>query len=203
VTRRSRADEHEEFYRTQLGKDVLDEEVRLLMDRLPERGRVLSAGCGIGVHEATMQARRPELQVLCLDLQREMVALVPAGLHALQGDMTALPFPDGTFDGAFVVTALELVPEPAVAVAELARVLRPGGALVLLALNPVSQWGRDRLRQLPATWGTLEDLVAMVEAAMGSPADVEPSLNLEGDVLREAVGMEDAALLVVTARVPS
>ncbi len=200
MTRRPRADEHEEFYRTQLGKDVLDEEVRLLMERLPERGRVLSTGCGIGVHEATLQARRPELQVLCLDLQREMVALVPAGLYAIQGDMAALPFPDGTFDGAFVVTALELVPEPSLALVDLARVLRPGSPLVLLALNPGSRWGRDRLLQLPATWGTLEDLVAMVEEATGSPAGVEPFMNLEGEELREASGLVDAALLVVTSR---
>jgi ubiquinone/menaquinone biosynthesis C-methylase UbiE len=43
----------------------------------------------------------------------------------------ALPFPDDCFDGAYLVTVLGEIPRPAVALAELRRVLKPGGRLVI------------------------------------------------------------------------
>ena len=43
----------------------------------------------------------------------------------------ALPFPDGHFDAAYLVTVLGEIPRPAAALAELRRVLKPGGRLVI------------------------------------------------------------------------
>ena len=83
----------------------------------------------------------------------------------------------------------------------MARVIRPGGSLVLLTLNPVSKWGHDRLGELPAPWGSLEGLVAMVEAATGGLVNVDHAMNLEDDVLQESTGLEDAALLILTSKV--
>jgi SAM-dependent methyltransferase len=199
--RRPRADEHEDFYRTSLGKEVLDAEVELLLDLLPEEGRVLSIGCGIGVHEAALRERRPAMELTCSDLQDEMLRSAPADLHLVRADMTDLPFPDGTYDAVYEITALVFVDDPEKALFEMARVIRPGGSLVLLTLNPLSKWGRDRLGELPAPWGELEGLVAMVEAATGGVVNVDHALNLEDDVLQESTGLEDAALLILTSKV--
>ncbi len=203
MTRRPRADEHEDFYRTGLGKEVLDAEVELLLDLLPEEGRVLSIGCGIGVHEAALRERRPAMELTCSDLQDEMLRSAPSDLDLVRADMTVLPFPDGTYDAVYEITALVFVNDPEKALSEMARVIRPGGRLVLLSLNPLSKWGRDRLRQLPAPWGELEGLVAMVEAATGGVVHVDHALNLEDDVLRESTGLEDAALIVLVSERPT
>ena len=198
---RPRADEHEEFYRTSLGQEVLDAEVELLLDLLPEEGKVLSIGCGIGVHEAALRERMPGIQLTCSDLQDEMLRSAPSDLHLVQADMADLPFPDGTFDAVYEITALVFVKDPEKALFEMARVIRPGGSMVLLTLNPVSKWGLDRLGDLPAPWGSLEGLVAMVEAATGGLVNVSHALNLEHDDLRESTGLEDAALLILTSEV--
>ena len=203
MTRRARADEHEEFYRTSLGLDVLEAEVELLLDLLPEEGKVLSIGCGIGVHEAALMERRLDLELTCSDVQQEMLRVVPSYLPSVQADMTALPFPDNTFDAVYEITALIFVPDPERALAEMARVTRPGGRLVLLTLNPVSKWGRDRLREMPAPWGELEGLVALVEAATGGTVSVDHTMNLEEDFLQESTGLEDAALLVLVSEKPT
>ena len=203
MTRRPRADEHEDFYRTSLGKEVMDAEVELLLDLLPEEGRVLSIGCGIGVHEAALRERRPAMELTCSDLQDEMLRSAPSDLHLVRADMTDLPFPDGTYDAVYEITALVFVEDPEKALNEMARVIRPGGRLVLLSLNPLSKWGQDRLRQLPAPWGELEGLVAMVEAATGGVVHVDHALNLEDDVLRESTGLEDAALIVLVSERPT
>ena len=200
MARRPRADEHEEFYGTDLGRQVLEAEVQLLMERLPEEGRVLSLGCGIGAHEAEFRARRPGIDLVCTDLQDEMLAEVPPHLTRVGVDMRALPFADGSFDAVYEITALVFVADPERALAEMARVLRPGGLLLLLSLNPVSRWGRDRLQQLPAPWDSLEGLVAMVDAATDGSVEVDHALNLEQEgVLEESTSLEDAALLVLAS----
>lgn len=201
MTRRPRADQHEEFYRTDLGKQVLEAEVQLLMERLPREGRVLSLGCGIGAHEVDLMARRPGIELVCTDLQDEMLAQVPPHLDRVGVDMRYLPFADGSFDAVYEVTALVFVADPEAALAEMVRVLRPGGLLLLLSLNPVSRWGRDRLRELSAPWDSLEGLVAMVDAATGGTVEVDHALNLEEEgVLGESAGLDDAALLILASR---
>jgi ubiquinone/menaquinone biosynthesis C-methylase UbiE len=100
--------------------------------------RVLELGPGPGYftpHAA--RAVSPDGCVVAADLQPEMLAelrrrLGPEGLPAvrlLAADATRLPFRDGSFDAAFLVAVLGEVPDSARALAELRRVLRPGGVV--------------------------------------------------------------------------
>ena len=75
-----------------------------------------------------------------LDLQPEMLdhTLREAGrrglavrMTATQGDAQALPYPDAAFDGAYIALALGEVPDQVAALRELARVVRPGGPVVV------------------------------------------------------------------------
>lgn len=57
---------------------------------------------------------------------------------------TSLPFPDGSFDGVCAVTVLCLVPSPDRVIAEMARVLKPGGVCILGELGRWSTWALSR-----------------------------------------------------------
>jgi SAM-dependent methyltransferase len=59
------------------------------------------------------------------------VDMDPRRKPTLVADACRLPFPDNTFDAAFALEVLEHIPTPEVAVRELARVLKPGGRLVV------------------------------------------------------------------------
>jgi ubiquinone/menaquinone biosynthesis C-methylase UbiE len=70
----------------------------------------------------------------------------------LQTDIYALPFKDQTFDACVTYNGLHCLPDPAAAVRELARVLRPGGRL--RGTTVVRGAGRDRLIDLLRRQGT-------------------------------------------------
>jgi SAM-dependent methyltransferase len=127
---------------------VYQERLRRAMDLLPPGpGRALDLGTGAG-HGAVALAGAG-YEVDALDAAPQMVATADAtareaGVRArfLVADAEHLPFDDATFD---VVSALGLLPwvdAPAVALAEIARVLRPGGRAVVTADN---RWGLIRL----------------------------------------------------------
>jgi SAM-dependent methyltransferase len=105
-------------------EDAVDEFAR----GLPARARVLDAGAG----EGRYKSRFGKARYVGLDLAIGDAAWNYAGLDAL-GDLNALPFGDETFDAALNVVTLEHVREPARVLAELARVLKPGGELLLVA----------------------------------------------------------------------
>ncbi len=97
-------------------------------------GRALEAGCGTGFDALHLQ-RRYGWRLFPLDLESEGLRYVRShGLErATQGDVAALPFRDGAFD---LVSSLDVIVhfprgEEHRAVAEFARVLAPGGLLVL------------------------------------------------------------------------
>jgi trans-aconitate methyltransferase len=97
---------------------------------LPPGAAVLDAGCGTGALAAALARRDPAARITGTDLSEAFLAAarvrVP-GAAFRQGDITHLPDADGAFDAALSLLVLQFVPDRAAAVAELARVTRPGG----------------------------------------------------------------------------
>jgi SAM-dependent methyltransferase len=93
--------------------------------------RVLEVGCGWG-ELAEWVARETGAEVVAVDLSPRMVELArERGVEAQVGDVQELPFEDGAFDVAIAAWMLYHVPDLDRGIAELARVLRPGGRLVV------------------------------------------------------------------------
>jgi ubiquinone/menaquinone biosynthesis C-methylase UbiE len=112
--------------------------VHAIVERAP-RGRALDAACGTGRHAAHLHALGYE--VIGVDATEAMLAVarpkVPGADFRL-GRLEALPLDDGSVDLVTCSLALTHVAELGPAVAELARVLRPGGWAVLSDVHPLS-----------------------------------------------------------------
>lgn len=110
--------------------------------RLPPGSRVLDVPCGGGV--ALRGLRRGQgVEYVAADIATTMLERTAAAAHRRQvadqvvtraADVEELPFADASFDLVVSFTGLHCFPQPARAVAEMARVLRPGGVLTGSAL---------------------------------------------------------------------
>lgn len=125
--------------------------------------RVLDVGAGPGFLAAEMAARvGPTGRVAALDESEAMLAIARtrcAGHPWVEfhpGDATRLPYPDGAFDAAVATQVYEYVGNISAALAELHRVLRPGGRALVLDTD----WGslvwhstdRARMARVLAAW---------------------------------------------------
>jgi SAM-dependent methyltransferase len=111
--------------------------VRALLDELPLDGPVLDAACGTGRHAAYLAAAGRE--VVGVDASEAMLARARAKLPDVDfrtGELESLPVADGSMAGAVCALALSHVADMKPAIAELARVLKPGGRLVVSNPHP-------------------------------------------------------------------
>jgi SAM-dependent methyltransferase len=118
---------------------ITRQRLREILDPRPGE-RILEVGPGTGYYTLDVaEWIKPGGQVDILDLQQEMLdhTMRRAGERGLsnvtptQSDATGMPYQDGTYDAAFLVTVLGEIPDQDAALRELARVLKPGGRLVV------------------------------------------------------------------------
>ena len=94
--------------------------------------RWIDVGCGSGAFTSTLIGRCAPADVCGIDPSEAQIAFARSRSDAMlarfdQGDAMALPFPDDRFDAAVMALVIFFVPDPAKGVAEMARVVGPGG----------------------------------------------------------------------------
>ena len=140
---------YDRWFDTPVGKAVLKYEVALVLDLLRPTGgeKILDAGSGTGIFTREFCVRGAD--VVGIDISWAMLrwAKAKSGAFFQKGvtaDMALLPFADCAFDKTVSVTALEFIEDEKRAVAELFRVTRPGGVVVVATLNSLSPWAIRR-----------------------------------------------------------
>lgn len=160
--------------------DLIDDLEVDFTERFGRDRDVLEVGCGTGlllarIREFARSARGVDLSPGMLARARER------GLDVVEGSATDLPFPDASFDVACSFKVLPHVPDIRRALEEMARVVRPGGAVIAEFYNPFSMRGIAK-RFGPAgaiSDSTKEDAVfTRFDAPWGAPRHAPPSLHL-------------------------
>ena len=118
--------------------------------KLHQGERVLELAAGTGELTRRILGRQPDLFIVDLDISRGMLSLGEG--NRVQGDATWIPLASATFDRVLCTNAFHMFPRPKAALAEIHRVLRPGGTLTL------TDWCDDYLTcKLCSLWLQLTD----------------------------------------------
>lgn len=133
-----------------------------LDDRLIDRwapelagaSRVLEVGCGPATLAARVAERHPASTVLALDPSRDYTRRSRADLTLARARGEALPLAGGSIDVAVCLSSIRHVADRGAALGELRRVVRPGGTLFVVELDPRAGPGRRRAhtRGLRSGW---------------------------------------------------
>ena len=136
---RSAADE--EHYPSTIDPRIFH--VKLLLRHLGDmsRKRVADVGCGKGRFARIVKQHHPDSSVIAVDLAEAMLRHVPRDIPAVAATMTSLPLRSDSMDGAYATESLEHAVDIPAAVGELARIVRPGGHIVIIDKN-AKAWGR-------------------------------------------------------------
>jgi ubiquinone/menaquinone biosynthesis C-methylase UbiE len=180
-----------------------------MADHFPARSglAVLDVGIGPGISGIGILDRRPDVRVVGLDFARAMLRqarryLGRAGcaVDLVRADVTHLPFADGSFDVVTHHSFLYLLAHREAALDEMARVLRPGGAYVILepsqrgTLGPTLRGaGSFRFKLSMVLWRlfsrgygrfSAEELAALLTRHGFCDITVEPTLSGLGLLVR-------------------
>ncbi len=178
---------------------LLDELEVSLVERHGRGADVLECGCGTGL--LLERFARFAKSAKGIDLSPGMLAKArERGLDVCEGSVTALPFEDASFDVACSFKVLAHVPQIGKALAEMARVTRPGGVILAEFYNPVSFRSLAK-RALPAgkiSDGRREDEVfTRFDPPWVIPRLLPPATRLEG-----ARGVRIVTPVAAAMRVP-
>lgn len=155
-------------------------------------GRVLEVGVGTGL---ALPLYAPEVEVTGIDFSEDMLAkarekVAERGLTQVaalrQMDARHLDFPDASFDGVAAMHILSVVPEPERVMSQIARVLKPGGVVVV-----TNHFARTR-----GVVATVERVAAPLSDLLGWHSDFdrarilgEPTLEVVEEVSLPPVGL--------------
>lgn len=145
----SEAKSYDSWYDSKLGAFVDKVETNLALGLFkPEKGsKILDIGCGTG--NFSIKLEKMGFKVVGIDISGEMLEAARKKARAegleiefYEMDIYSMKFQDEAFDGAISMAAFEFIKEPEKAAAEIFRVVKKGGQILIGTINRDSSWGR-------------------------------------------------------------
>ena len=168
---------------------------------LPAAPTVVDLGCGPGGLFAPLRQRHPDARVVGVEIQPMMVeaARVEAervGAELVEADLASpLPFADGSVDAVTAVMVVHELPYPVPLLAEVARILAPGGCLLIF--DWVSQPLRRYAGEQELTPGLIEHFR---EHCLWAPDDLAYLCERQGLQVLEVIGRRGGDHAMVALR---
>jgi ubiquinone/menaquinone biosynthesis C-methylase UbiE len=129
--------------KTEFWKKVFKAELDYILRELDGAKDVLSIGCGPAIIEAGLAEHG--FSVTGLDISKEALDQAPDNIRTVAGSAENVNFPDSCFDAVIFVASLQFIENYEKAIEEAARVLRSHGKLLVMLLNPASEFFREKV----------------------------------------------------------
>lgn len=181
-------------------KEVFEQEVNYITRALKGYNDVLSVGCGPAIIERALQENN--FNVTGLDISEEALEGAPDSIRTVVGSAENMDkFIDSSFDAAIYVVSLQFIGDYEKALQETARVLRPEGRLLVMMLNPESEFFEEKTSQ-PESYVNkikhpyLRQIEEDIQEYFGS-IETEYYLGIKGDEIFDTHDPELASLYII------
>ncbi|MDX9715299.1 MAG: class I SAM-dependent methyltransferase [Dissulfurispiraceae bacterium] len=177
---------------------VFGKELNYLAAELEGCKDLLSVGCGPAVIEAGLSELG--FNVTGLDVSGECLESAPDSIRKVVARAEEMPFPPESFDAVIYVVSLQFIDDFQKALNKTAAVLRKGGRLVILLLNPDSEYYKSRSKEPESYVSKIKHTnLAMIvyEVARNFSVETEYFLGIRGEDLFDTSNDTEAALYVV------
>src|SRR3989344_1856120 len=133
------------FCESDFGKSILEREAEYIYRELTGCQKILDIGCGIGYFEQELSG----LDITGLDNSKEMLrqAQRRSDKKFVIGNAESLGFNNSSFDAVFYVATLDFVTDYQRAIQEAWRVTKPNGKLLVMMLNPKSEYFYEHMQK--------------------------------------------------------
>jgi SAM-dependent methyltransferase len=197
------ADRYEEWFEEH--GDLYRWEIEAIEALLPPFEEGVEIGIGTGRFALPLGIR------IGVEPSAEMAArAMEKGLEVIPGTAEDLPLPDESFDFALMVTTICFVDDPARAFAEIRRILRPGGTVIVAFVDRETPLGRLYLANreksrfyAPATFFSADEVEGLLrEAGFGECRSVQTLFGPDPERMRGGVkpGTGEGAFVVIACR---
>jgi len=131
-----------ESCKTEFWQKVFDAELRYILSELKGAKDVLSIGCGPAIIEARLAEHG--FNVTGLDISKEALNQAPDNIRTVVGSAEKMNFAGSSFDAVIYVASLQFIEKYKEAIKQTAHVLRAGGKLLVMLLNPKSEFFKEK-----------------------------------------------------------
>jgi SAM-dependent methyltransferase len=187
--------------KTEFWHRVFEAETQWLSRQLDGAHKVLSVGCGPAMIEAALSERG--FEVVGLDVSAETLQCAPDSIRTVVGSAEAMDFVDCCFDAVVFVVSLQFIEDYHEAIRESRRVLAADGMLVVMLLNPKSEFFQSKMRDPDSYVQRIKHLdLRAIESAIrdGFCIRTEYILGIRSGRVFETSCPDWASLYVITGR---
>jgi ubiquinone/menaquinone biosynthesis C-methylase UbiE len=182
-------------------KEVLKAELDYVFQQLRGVKDVLSIGCGPAIVEAGLA----ELGfcVTGLDISKEALELAPDNIRKVTGTAEKMDFSDCSFDAVIYIASMQFIERYKQAVKETARVLRSDGRVLVMLLNPQSEFFKERFQNPDSYVNRIKHINPKeIEDAIAKYFSVETEyfLGIKGTETFRTQAPDSAALYVIKGK---
>jgi len=128
--------------KTDFWKKVFEAELDYILQQLEGTKDILSVGCGPAIIETGLAEHG--FNITGLDISKEALDEAPDSIRTVAGSAENMDFADRSFDAVIYVASIQFIEKYKEAIRETVRVLRSGGKLLAMLLNPQSQFFKEK-----------------------------------------------------------
>ena len=130
--------------KTEFWKKIFKAELGYILHQLKGAKDVLSVGCGPAIIETGLVEHG--FNVTGLDVSKEALDQATNSIRTTAGSAEKINFSDCSFDVVIYVASLQFIDKYKKAVKETARILKPAGKLLIMLLNPESEFFKEKIQ---------------------------------------------------------